>query len=78
VPGIDGGIMQREFPRSVILTVEVESLPEYLKKVEAAGGKVVTQPRDIPGVGTHAYCADPDGNLFGLLQPVPRSERRMP
>jgi predicted enzyme related to lactoylglutathione lyase len=30
-------------------------------------------PNEIPGVGLHAYCADPEGNLFGILQPAPAS-----
>ena len=68
-PGIDGAIMERSFPQAVINTLEVESLPEVLEKVEAAGGKVVLGPNEIPGVGVHAYCSDPEGNLFGLLQP---------
>ena len=71
VPGINGGIMHRDFPQPVIHTIEVESLSDCLKKVESAGGKLVNGPNEIPGVGTHAYCSDPEGNLFGLLQPVP-------
>jgi predicted enzyme related to lactoylglutathione lyase len=69
VPGINGGIMARTFPQAVINTAEVESLDDMLAKVEAAGGKMVHGPTDIPGVGRHAYCSDPEGNLFGLLQP---------
>jgi len=68
-PGIDGGIMHRHFSQSVINTMEVESLENAAAAVKNAGGKVVQGPNQIPGVGLHAYCADPDGNLFGLLQP---------
>ena len=25
---------------------------------------------DVPGVGWLAYCKDPEGNIFGMLQPV--------
>jgi hypothetical protein len=69
-PGINGAIMGRHFPQAVINTIEVESLDETIRKVEAAGGRKVHGPGDIPGVGLHAYCADPDGNLFGVLQPA--------
>jgi len=69
-PGIDGAIMHREFPQAVINTVEVKSLEDTIKKVEAAGGKKINGPNQIPGVGIHAFCADPDGNMFGLLQPA--------
>jgi predicted enzyme related to lactoylglutathione lyase len=69
-PGINGGIMHRHFPQAVINTIEVPSLTEALAKVEKAGGKKIHGPMEVNGVGTHAYCADPDGNLFGLLEPV--------
>ena len=74
VPGINGGIMGREFEQAVINTLEVESLEEALEKVEKAGGKKVFGPSEIPGVGMHAYCADIEGNLFGVLQPAPSEE----
>jgi len=67
-PGIDGGMMRRAFPQAVINTIEVESLPEALARIERAGGKKVHGPNQIPGVGLHAYCADPEGTLFGILQ----------
>lgn len=69
-PGINGGIMAREFQQGVINTISVASLSETLAKIEAAGGKKVQEPYEIPEVGKHMYCADPEGNLFGLLQPV--------
>lgn len=70
VPGINGAIMGQNFDQAVINTIEIESLEESLAKVKAAGGKLVHGPNEIPGVGTHAYCADPEGTLFGLMQPV--------
>ena len=70
VPGINGAIMQRHFQQAVIHTMEVESLDAMLEKVETVGGKKVHGPNELPGVGVHAYCADPEGNLFGILQPA--------
>lgn len=69
-PGIDGGIMHRHFPQAVINTIAVTSAKEMVAKVEVAGGKAVLGPNEIPGIGIHYYCADPEGNLFGLLQPA--------
>ncbi len=66
--GIDGALMRRQFPQPVINTALVESLDAALDKVRAAGGKVAFGPQEIPGVGTHAYCEDPEGNLFGVIQ----------
>ncbi len=74
VPGINGGIMSREFDQAVINTLEVESLDDILIKIEGAGGRKVHGPNEIPGVGMHAYCADIEGNLFGVLEPRPATE----
>lgn len=69
-PGIDGGFMERHFPQAVINTIQVASMDGCVSAVEAAGGKRMNDPREIPGVGIHAYCADPEGNLFGVLEPA--------
>ena len=68
--GIDGGIMGRRFPQAVINTARVDSLAETLEKIAAAGGRTVSGPNGLPGVGRHAYCADPQGNLFGVIEPA--------
>jgi len=68
-PGINGGIMHRHFPQAVINTIPVDSMDQTLKQVVSLGGKKVNGPNEIPGIGLHAYCADPEGNLFGVLQP---------
>lgn len=73
-PGIDGGIMPAGFPQPVINTIAVDSLEDTIAKIEAAGGKTVYGPNDIPGVGRHAYCADPEGTMFGVLQPSSEME----
>lgn len=68
-PGINGGIMGKHFDQPVINTVEVESLADATQRIEAAGGKKVRGPNEIPNVGIHAYFIDPDGTIFGVLQP---------
>lgn len=67
-PGIDGAITRRHFPQAVINVTLVDSLSETMEKVGAAGGKVVFGPDEIPNVGTFAYCEDPEGNLFGIIE----------
>jgi hypothetical protein len=68
-PGINGGIMARHFKQGVINTIQVDSLDAAIAQVEQAGGAKIQGPNDVPNVGTTAYCSDPEGNLFGLLQP---------
>ena len=70
-PGINGGIMHRPAgPRAATVnTVEVASLDDTVATIERSGGKVVVPRMPIPGVGYLAYCADPEGNVFGVMQP---------
>ena len=72
-PGIDGGIMGKSFSQPVINTIQVESLEDTLTRIEQAGGQKVHGPNEIPGVGRHVYCTDPEGTMFGVLEPVPVS-----
>jgi predicted enzyme related to lactoylglutathione lyase len=39
-----------------------------MKKVTAAGGKVLGEPMDIPGVGWYVSFSDSEGNKVSLLQ----------
>jgi hypothetical protein len=69
-PGaINGGLFQRpkEAPNPTIY-VGVDSIDAALKKVEAAGGKVVTPNTPIPGMGAYARVSDTEGNVIGLFQ----------
>ena len=68
-PGINGGIMRHKesLPRT-INTIVVDSVDEYAKKIEAAGGEVIVPKMGIPGVGYQAYCKDPEGIVFGIHQ----------
>jgi predicted enzyme related to lactoylglutathione lyase len=49
-------------------TMGVEDLTATLATVEAAGGKLVSRPIYIEGVGRLAYFEDTEGNLVGAMQ----------
>lgn len=69
-PGaINGGLFQRpkEAPSPVIY-VGVDSVEQALKKVQSAGGKVVTPKTPIPGMGAFARVTDTEGNVLGLFE----------
>jgi predicted enzyme related to lactoylglutathione lyase len=70
VPGINGALMGTHFPQAVINTLEVPDLQAAIEQVKSAGGKLVHGPNEVPGAGVHAYCADPAGVLFGMMQPA--------
>ena len=66
-PGIDGGLMRRP-EGGVVNTIGVESVDDYVAKVEAHGGSVAVPKMPVLGVGWLAYCKDTEGNTFGLMQ----------
>jgi hypothetical protein len=51
-----------------VITVGVDSVDDALKRVEAAGGSVVTPRTEIPGMGAFAYFTDTEGNTLGLWE----------
>jgi uncharacterized protein len=69
-PGaINGGLFPRpkEAPAPVVY-VAVAAIEQALKKVEAAGGRVVTPKTPIPGMGAFARVADTEGNIVGIFE----------
>lgn len=69
-PGaINGGLMDRsERTAHPVITIEVSSIDDSLKKIEAAGGSVVLPRSDMGGMGWFAYFNDPEGNVMGLWE----------
>jgi predicted enzyme related to lactoylglutathione lyase len=70
-PGIDGAIMDRTISKATVNTIEVSSLEEYVQKITKAGGRQSTPKTEITGIGHFCYCEDTEGNLFGILEPLP-------
>ena len=68
-PGINGGIARRsEGDFGAINSVDVPSVDDYVAKIEGVGGSVVAPKMPVPGVGYLAYCKDPDGNVFCIME----------
>lgn len=70
-PGaINGGMFARstDAPSGPVLMLDVDSVDDALKQVEAAGGAVVRPRTEIPGMGAFAYFTDPEGNTLGLWE----------
>jgi predicted enzyme related to lactoylglutathione lyase len=72
-PGaINGGFFPRkaDWPAQVpSVVVAVENIDVAIKKVRDAGGTVLGDPMDIPGVGKYVAFTDTEGNRVSLLQP---------
>ncbi len=76
-PGINGGMMMRNAPKApegvgpnaFVCIVGVDNIDTYIGKAKKAGGAVAMDKMQVPHVGWVAYFKDPDGNLFGMIQP---------
>jgi predicted enzyme related to lactoylglutathione lyase len=51
------------------IVIAVEDISEAVKKVNSAGGKVLGEPVNIPGVGWYVSFTDTEGNYVSILQP---------
>ena len=73
-PGINGALMERTNFETTVNTIGVPSVDEFVKKITAAGGKVVMPKGVVPSQGYLAYCADTEGNVFGVFQRDPSAK----
>ena len=76
-PGtINGGFFPKkpdwpaQYPSVVIA---VDDIKESTRKVTDAGGRVLGELIEIPGVGQYVSFFDTEGNRVSMLQPIPRS-----
>lgn len=72
-PGaINGGFFQETDDKPAqhpSVVIAVEDIKQHMKSVESAGGKVLGEPWDIPGVGMYVSFLDTEGNRVGMIQP---------
>jgi predicted enzyme related to lactoylglutathione lyase len=68
---INGGFYQKtgDVSQTTTVTIQVDNIKEYMKKIEAAGGKLSGEPMEIPDIGLFASFFDTEGNRVNLLQP---------
>lgn len=71
---INGGMMQRSGAvRAPVFAINVASVDESIKKIDAAGGKVVTPKMEIAGMGYYAYATDTEGNVIGIWENIKKA-----
>ena len=70
-PGVNGGMYKKQVPESKPVNYfAVESISDFLAKIEKLGGKVTQPKQEVPEIGWIAAAEDPEGNLFALIQPI--------
>lgn len=76
-PGaINGGFFPRkpDWPaQHPSVVVAVENVVESMALVQRAGGTVLGEPMEIPGIGKYVSFMDTEGNRASMLEPLPRS-----
>ena len=55
------------------VVIAVDDIRASLTSVTRAGGKVLGEPMEIPGVGQYVSFIDTEGNRASMLQPLPRN-----
>ena len=53
--------------------VGVDDVDSCCAKATELGAKVIVEPMDVPTVGRFAILGDPQGAVFGIIKPEPRS-----
>ncbi len=71
--GINGGIMKPQkgpWPGNLAFYIDVDDLDAYSDKIRAAGGKIVVDKQEVPGVGVLSLFEDPEGRVLGMWKQV--------
>jgi predicted enzyme related to lactoylglutathione lyase len=76
-PGaINGGFYGRnpDWPaQHPSVVIAVDDIRAAMNEVAKAGGKVLGDPMEIPGIGHYVSFFDTEGNRASMLQPLPRT-----
>jgi predicted enzyme related to lactoylglutathione lyase len=75
-PGaINGGFFPKSGPGSgdqppiPSVVIEVEDIQAHMQKVKGAGGQIIGEPQEIPGIGQFVSFTDTEGNRVSMIQP---------
>ena len=52
------------------LVIAVDDIADSARQIVEAGGKLLGEPTDIPGIGKYLSFEDTEGNRLSILQPV--------
>ena len=68
---INGGLYPKSSgaPTEPSVVIAVKSIEESMKKITDAGGTLLGNPVDIPGIGRYVSFKDTEGNRCSILQP---------
>ena len=79
VGAINGGLLKRGGPwllKTPTVAVVVPDLEKTIKKITAAGGSVIMDPKRVGEMGLYAYVKDTEGNTIGVWQSIKKPNTR--
>jgi predicted enzyme related to lactoylglutathione lyase len=69
------GKLEGDAPPHWLIYIDVKNCDETVAKISEHGGKILKPAFDVPTVGRMATVADPQGAVFAVFQPAPKSEK---
>jgi predicted enzyme related to lactoylglutathione lyase len=80
MPTTPGGINGGFYPLSDApehkepsFVIAVDDLDKAITDIKAAGGSILREPEEIPGIGMWASFRDSEGNRVSVMKPNPRA-----
>lgn len=74
---INSGMMQRtKEVKAPVFAILVKSIDQSIKKVKAAGGKLIAPKMEIGGMGYYVYVMDTEGNVVDLWEPMTQTGKQ--
>src|SRR5207247_9956109 len=67
-PGGVGGLQPGNWEEGVLNYILVNSVDDHVKRIEKAGGKVLTPKMEVPGQGWWALFQEPAGTTMALCE----------
>ena len=69
--GINGGIFKPKdgtWPGNMAFYIDVPDIAAAMRDVVAAGGTVIVERQEVPGMGAFGLFADPEGRVLGVWE----------
>jgi predicted enzyme related to lactoylglutathione lyase len=67
--GINGGIAtprEGPWPGNMAFYIDVDDLAECRGRIAEAGGRILVEEQQVPGMGAFSLFADPEGRVLGI------------
>jgi predicted enzyme related to lactoylglutathione lyase len=67
--GVNGGIMKPQespWPGNMAFYIDVDDLAAYRKKIVEAGGRILVEEQQVPGMGSFCLFEDNDKRVMGI------------